>query len=125
MIAEFKRKYLKNKRLSLLDMNEYIPLGILHSKFLRITAAVLGILFGIGFVSSTLTEPPERDEPRPANSSIPAAPLDGWRIVDKAEVFGEDGTAGGSLTRRRCSARTARRNLRRQSGISKRRPAAR
>ena len=93
VIAEFKRKYLKNKRLSLLDMNEYIPLGILHVKFLRIAAVVLGILFGLGFVSSTLTEPPERDVPRPANSHIPAAPLDNWRIVDKAEVFGEDGTA--------------------------------
>ena len=92
VIAEFKRKYLKNKRLSLLDMNEYIPLGILHNKFLRILAVVLGILFGIGFVNSTLAEPPERDEPRPVNSSIPDAPLDNWRIVDKAEVFGEDGT---------------------------------
>ncbi len=93
VIKEFKKKYEKDKSLSLLDMNEYIPLGILHAKFLRIAAVVLGILFGLGFVSSTVTELPEKDVPRPANSHIPAAPLDNWRIVDKAEVFGEDGTA--------------------------------
>ena len=92
-IERFKKKHASNKVLKLVDLNEFDDSGILRNKYLRAIAVVLGILFGLGFVSSTLTEPPERDVPRPANSHIPAAPLDGWRIVDRAEVFGQDGTA--------------------------------
>ena len=91
VLAEFKKK--SNSRLKLLDTNEFDGSGFLHNKFLRITAAVLGILVGLGFVDSTLSEPPAKDVARAENSNIPAAPLDGWRIVDKAGVFGEDGTA--------------------------------
>ena len=92
-IESFKKKRESNKSLKLVDMNEFDDSGILRKKFLRAIAVVLGILFGIGFVSSTLTEPVEKDLPRAENSLIPAAPLDDWRIVDQAEVFGEDGTA--------------------------------
>ena len=92
-IESFKKKRESNKSLKLVDLNEFDDSGILRKKFLRAIAVVLGILFGIGFVSSTLTEPVEKDVPRAENSLIPAAPLDGWRIVDQAEVFGEDGTA--------------------------------
>ena len=92
-LEEFKKKRASNKSLKLVDTNEFDDKGILRKKFLRALAVVLGILFGIGFVSSTLSEPVEKDVPRAENSLIPAAPLDGWRIVDQAEVFGEDGTA--------------------------------
>ena len=92
-IEEYKKKRASDKSLKLVDMNEFDDDGILRKKFLRAIAVVLGILFGIGFVSSTLTEPVEKDLPRAENSLIPAAPLDDWRIVDQAEVFGEDGTA--------------------------------
>ena len=92
-IEEYKKKRASDKSLKLVDMNEFDDDGILRKKFLRAIAVVLGILFGIGFVSSTLTEPVEKDIPRAENSLIPAAPLDDWRIVDQAEVFGEDGTA--------------------------------
>jgi uncharacterized protein len=92
-IEKFKTKRASNKSLKLVDMNEFDDDGILRKKFLRAIAVVLGILFGIGFVSSTLTEPVEKDLPRAENSLIPAAPLDDWRIVDQAEVFGEEGTA--------------------------------
>ncbi len=92
-IESFKKKRESNKSLKLVDLNEFDDSGILRKKFLRAIAVVLGILFGIGFVSSTLTEPVEKDVPRAENSLIPAAPLDDWRIVDQAEVFGEDGTA--------------------------------
>ena len=92
-IESFKKKRASNKSLKLVDLNEFDDSGILRKKFLRAIAVVLGILFGIGFVSSTLTEPVEKDVPRAENSLIPAAPLDDWRIVDQAEVFGEDGTA--------------------------------
>ena len=92
-IEKFKKKRASNKSLKLVDLNEFDEDGILHNKFLRIAAVVLGILFGIGFVSSTLTEPVEKDIPRAENSLIPAAPLDDWRIVDQSGVFGEDGTA--------------------------------
>lgn len=92
-IESFKKKRESNKSLKLVDLNEFDDSGILRKKFLRAIAVVLGILFGIGFVNSTLTEPVEKDLPRAENSLIPAAPLDGWRIVDQAEVFGEDGTA--------------------------------
>lgn len=92
-IESFKKKRESNKSLKLVDINEFEADGILRNKFMRAIAVVLGILFGIGFVSSTLTEPVEKDVPRAENSLIPAAPLDDWRIVDQAEVFGEDGTA--------------------------------
>ncbi len=92
-IESFKKKRESNKSLKLVDINEFEADGILRNKFMRAIAVVLGILFGIGFVSSTLTEPVEKDVPRAENSLIPAAPFDDWRIVDQAEVFGEDGTA--------------------------------
>ena len=92
-IEKFKKKRESNKSLKLVDLNEFDDKGILRNKYLRAVAVVLGILFGIGFVDSTLTEPVEKDVPRVENSLIPAAPLDDWRIVDQAEVFGEDGTA--------------------------------
>ena len=93
ILAEYKKERAKNPKLRLTDTNEFSPGGVLHNKYLRIAAVVLGIIFGMGFVSSTVSEPIEPDVARPANSYIPAAPLDGWRIVDNAEVFGEDGTA--------------------------------
>ena len=77
VLAKFKKQ--NKSRLKLVDTNEYDEDGILHNKFLKITAAVLGILFGIGFVDSTLSEPPKKDVARAENSNIPAAPLDGWR----------------------------------------------
>ena len=92
-LAAYKKKYATNKRLLLTDTNEFDDKKWYRNKYLRIIAIVLGILQGIAFVSSTLNEPVEKDVPRPENSLIPAAPLDGWRIVDKAAVFGEDGTA--------------------------------
>lgn len=92
-IEKFRQKYAKDKSLELVDLNEFTDGGFLRNKYLRIVAAVSGILFGLGFVSSTLTEPPQPDAERIENSAIPAAPLDGWRIVDRAEVFGQDGTA--------------------------------
>lgn len=104
VLAKFKKQ--SNSRLKLVDINEFDDSGILHNKYLRITAAVLGILFGLGFVSSTLSEPPKRDVARIANSNIPAAPLDGWRIVDKAGVFGQDGTAKVAAAIRHLEAQT-------------------
>ena len=92
-IEKFKKKRESNKSLKLVDLNEFDDKGILRNTYLRAIAVVLGILFGIGFVDSTLTEPVEKDVPRVENSLIPAAPLDDWRIVDQAEVFGEDGTS--------------------------------
>ena len=93
VLAEYKKNSAKNPKLRLSDTNEYTSSGILHNKYLRFAALLLGILLGLSFVSSTLNDPPEKDVERPTNSLIPAAPLDGWRIVDQAEVFGEDGTA--------------------------------
>ncbi len=93
VLAKYKNQSKSYSRLELVDTNEFDGSGFLHNSFLRVTAAVLGILFGLGFVSSTLSEPPEKDVARAENSNIPDAPLDGWRIVDKAGVFGEDGTA--------------------------------
>ena len=104
VLAKFKKQ--SNSRLKLVDTNEFDDSGILHNKFLRITAAVLGILFGIGFVDSTLSESPKEDVARTENSNIPAAPLDGWRIVDKAGVFGEDGTAKVAAAIRHLEAQT-------------------
>ncbi len=92
-LEKYKKKRATDKSLKLVDLNEFDGKGILRNTFLRVTAAVLGILFGIGFVESTLSEPVEKDIPRAENSLIPAAPLDDWRIVDQAKVFGEDGTA--------------------------------
>ncbi len=92
VLAKYKKQSKSYSRLELVDTNEFDGSGFLHNSFLRITAAVLGILFGLGFVSSTLSEPPAKDVARAENSNIPAAPLDGWRIVDKAGVFGQDGT---------------------------------
>jgi len=104
VLAKFKNQ--SNNRLKLVDTNEFDDSGILRNKFLRITAAVLGILFGIGFVDSTLSEPPKKDVARAENSNIPAAPLDGWRIVDKAGVFGQDGTAKVAAAIRHLEAQT-------------------
>ena len=93
VVAKFLKQSKSNSRLELVDLNEFDDSGFLRNKFLRIMAAVLGILIGLGFVDSTLSEPPAKDVARAENSNIPAAPLDGWRIVDKAGVFGQDGTA--------------------------------
>ena len=93
ILAEYRKERAKNPKLRLYDTNEFSSSGILHNKYLRFTAAMFGILFGLSLVASTVSDPPEPDVARPANSYVPAAPLDGWRIVDKAEVFGEDGTA--------------------------------
>ena len=92
-LAKYKKQHASNKSLKLTDANEFDDDKWYRNKYLRIIAAVLGILQGIAFVSSTLNEPVEKDVPRAENSLIPEAPMDGWRIVDKAEVFGEDGTA--------------------------------
>ena len=105
VLAKYKGQR-SNKHLILMDANEFDDDGILHNKFLRITAAVLGILIGLGFVSSTLTEPPARDVARAENSNIPAAPIDGWRIVDKAGVFGTDGTTKVAAAIRHLEAQT-------------------
>ena len=104
VLEKFKKQ--SNSRLNLMDTNEFDDDGILHNKFLRITAAVLGVLFGIGFVDSTLSEPPKPDVARVENSNIPDAPLDGWRIVDKAGVFGQDGTAKVAAAIRHLEAQT-------------------
>jgi len=93
VLEKFKKQRANNKKLKLTDTNEFDGKGILRNKYLRIAAAVIAILYGIGFVSSTLSEPVEKDVPRAENSLIPPAPLDDWRIVDNAEVFGEDGAA--------------------------------
>ena len=93
VLEKFKKQHPNNKKLKLVDTNEFEETGFLHNKYLRIAAAVIAILYGIGFVASTLSEPVEKDVPRAENSLIPPAPLDGWRIIDNAEVFGEDGTA--------------------------------
>ena len=105
VLAKFKSQR-SNSRLQLVDLNEFDDDGILHNFYLRITAAVLGILFGIGFVDSTLSEPPKNDVARIENSNIPAAPLDGWRIVDKAGVFGQDGTTKVAAAIRHLEAQT-------------------
>ena len=82
-----------DKRLKLMDLNEFDDDGFIRNKYLRIAAAVLGVLVALGFVSSALNEQPRPDVAPIENTDIPAAPLDGWRIVDQAEVFGQDGTA--------------------------------
>ena len=105
-IEKFRQKYAKDKSLELVDLNEFTDGGFLRNKYLRIVAVVLGILFGLGFVSSTLNEPPKPDAARIENSNIPAAPLDGWRIVDQAEVFGQDGTAKVAAAIRHLEAQT-------------------
>ena len=92
-IEKFKKKRASNKSLKLIDTNEFDDKKWYRNKYLRIIAAVIAILHGISFVSSTLNEPIENDVPRAENSLIPEAPMDDWRIVDQANVFGEDGTA--------------------------------
>jgi len=92
VLADFKEKVVKNKALRLSDANEYEPTGWLHKSFLKVAAVVLGILFGVGFVSSTLSEPVEKDVERQISSLIPDYPQDG-RIVDQAKVFDAGGSA--------------------------------
>ena len=92
VLKEYKGKR-SNKRLQLMDLNDFDDDGIIRNKYLRIVAAVLGVCIGLGFVSSALTEPPQPDAAPIENNAIPEAPLNGWRIVDQAEVFGQDGTA--------------------------------
>lgn len=106
VLEKYKKQREGNKSLKLVDINEFDDDTIIRKKFLRITAFVLALVFGLGFVSSTLTEPVKKDLPRPENSLIPAAPLDGWRIVDKAEVLGEAGTAKLAAAIRHMEART-------------------
>ena len=106
VLAKFEKQSKRNSRLKLVDTNEFDDSGILRNKFLRITAAVLGILFGIGFVDSAMSEPLKKDVARAENSNIPAAPLDGWRIVDKADVFGQDGTTKVAAAIRHLEAQT-------------------
>jgi uncharacterized protein len=106
VLAKYKQQSKSCSRLELVDTNEFDGSGFLHNSFLRITAAVLGILFGLGFVDSTLSEPPAKDVARAENSNIPDAPLDGWRIVDKAGVFGQDGTAKVAAAIRHLEAQT-------------------
>ena len=90
VLADYKKKKPSNKALRLSDLNEYEPTSWLHKGFLKVAAIALGILFGIGFVSSTLTEPVEKDVERPVSAMIPDYPEDG-RIVDSAEVFTPEG----------------------------------
>jgi len=92
VLAEYKKRYADNKALRLTDTNEYDPPNWLHKGFLKVTAIILGILFGLGFVSSTLSEPVAKDVERHISSMIPDYPQDG-RIVDEAKVFGPEGTA--------------------------------
>ncbi|MBP5585609.1 MAG: TPM domain-containing protein [Lentisphaeria bacterium] len=95
-----------NKLLKLVDMNDFDDDGILRNKYLRIAAAVLGVFIGLGFVDSTLSEPPEKDIARIVSSDIPAAPSGDWRIVDKAEVFGADGASKVAAAINRLETRT-------------------
>ena len=94
VLEKYKSKHANNKKLVLKDTNEFdtSEWKLFRNKYMRIIAAIIGILQGIAFVSSTLSEPVEKDVPRAESSLIPPAPLDDWRIVDKAEVFTEDGT---------------------------------
>lgn len=92
VLESFKKKRAKNASLRLSDANEYVPDGWLHKGFLKVAALILGILFGIGFVSSTLTDPVEKDVERQISSMIPDYPQEG-RIVDQAEAFDAEGRA--------------------------------
>ena len=92
VIKDFKKMQAGNSSLRLVDMNEYDSDRWLHKGFLKFTAVLLGILFGLGFVSSTITEPVAKDAPRRISSMIPEYPENG-RIVDQAEVFSSEGRA--------------------------------
>ena len=93
VLEEYRSKRESNKRLILTDTNKFDDSGILRKNFMRIIALVLGLLLGFGLVVSTLSEKVQGDEARPISSLVPDAPIDGWRIVDNADVFGEEGTA--------------------------------
>ena len=92
ILADYRKKILGNKSLRLLDTNEYNETGWTHRSFLKMIAIILGILFGLGSVTSTVMEEPQKDILRPASSVIPDNPGDG-RIVDQAEVFTAEGKA--------------------------------
>lgn len=105
VLADFKKRHAKNASLRLSDANEYEPTGWLHKGFLKVTALILGILFGIGFVSSTLSEPVQKDVERQISNMIPAYPESG-RIVDQAKVFDAEGSAKVSAAIKHLEAQT-------------------
>ena len=92
VIQDFRKKYASNASLRLVDMNEYDSDRWLHKKSLKVIAIIFGILFGLGFVSSTLSEPVQKDVPREISSMIPDYPENG-RIVDQAGVFSDEDRA--------------------------------
>ena len=90
VIAEFQKKWPQKKVLQLVDLNAASD-GWTHKSALRTIALILGLALGLGFVSSAVTEEPERDVARTVNSTIPEYPEN--QVLDAAEVFGADGLA--------------------------------
>ena len=90
VIEEFRKKWPEKKFLRLEDLHAPGD-GWTHKGALRMIALVLGLVVGLGFVSSTVTEEPAHDVARTVNSTIPEYPEN--QVLDAAEVFGADGLA--------------------------------